>query len=182
MDARDCGRRATVAESRSIVRDRRVVPLIDFTPLPGDADLQFVRSLESEIYANRDRLKADYPGYTTYLPFQFRSDGLRFASYYFGKLPRELVNLLFESGSGGPSLGVGSHGTHGSAPAVRRHFLQGVERARGARTTPGSVSSVDAMLVPSTAATCGFVWGLPFGRTRAMNEVGMVSGSRERSQ
>ncbi|MDP9436455.1 MAG: hypothetical protein M3P93_15190 [Actinomycetota bacterium] len=80
--------------------DDRMVPLLDFTPVRG-VTLTDVRSEESRIYAIRDRLQQAHPG-PLYLPFQFRSDGLRFMPNYFAKLPAELVPVLFGSdGHGG---------------------------------------------------------------------------------
>lgn len=91
--------RSVVETPRQIVNGERFVKLRDFNPLVGDVELADLRNNESYLYDLRERLKSSHPKRTLYLPFQFRSDGIRMVSYYFGKLPREFVAMFFgESG------------------------------------------------------------------------------------
>jgi len=87
--------RSIAASAREIVQGKRVIKLVDFNPLVGDIDLRVIRSYERQIYAVRERLQLRCPDQRLYLPFQFRSDGLRMVNYYFAKLPSELVVMFF---------------------------------------------------------------------------------------
>lgn len=112
------GRSAVAKAPRINAQGRRYVELRDFRSLQADISLDTIRTLEPEIVSVRDRLGLAHPGEKLYLPFQFRSDGLRMLSNYFAKLPAELVSLLFdETGLGeamaaepdpedGPAVGV----------------------------------------------------------------------------
>jgi hypothetical protein len=91
--------RSVAIGPREILGGRRVVQLRDFNPLIGDVDLEAVRGYERQIYSVRDRLRMKFASQRLYLPFQFRSDGLRMVNYYFAKLPADLVAVFFgESG------------------------------------------------------------------------------------
>ena len=75
----------------------RVVRLKDFLPLVVDVGLEQVRALAPQLEAARDAITEQHPGATPYLPFQFRSDGLRLMSNYFTKLPLAMEQILFGS-------------------------------------------------------------------------------------
>lgn len=87
--------RSRVASQPRLQDGGRVVDLGRFTPLRASIDLPLVRSLEAEIRTIRDGLISAHPDLPLYLPFQFRSDGLRFISNYFAKLPEAMAHLLF---------------------------------------------------------------------------------------
>jgi hypothetical protein len=70
------------------------VELEHFTQLRSVLGLDELRTMTADIYAVRDEL-AEQHDPPLYLPFQFRSDGLRFVSDYFAKLPARLVAELF---------------------------------------------------------------------------------------
>lgn len=89
--------RSRVAAPVRIEGGGRVVDLARFTALRAVIDLTTVRSRETEIRGIRDRLAAQHPGVSLYLPFQFRRDGLRFMPNYFAKMPKALASLLFGS-------------------------------------------------------------------------------------
>jgi len=119
----------SVAAARATVADGvRVVPLKDFQPLLDDINLANIRGQAGVIESVRDQLSAKYPGKTLYLPFQFRSDGLRLMSNYFAKLPRELVLDFFgESGMADQPASAPDEGeaVDPSSPSdVTRSFLQ----------------------------------------------------------
>jgi hypothetical protein len=129
-----------VGRSRAAARvhiegDQRVVPLTGFTPLAGDVALAEVRSRSEAIYRIRDRLEKMIGGATSYLPFQFRRDGLRMASYYFAKMPRDLVVLLFgesgmaEEGLEDPAPEDGPPGEPQVAPPTFSYLEPFVEKA-----------------------------------------------------
>jgi hypothetical protein len=75
----------------------RVVRLKDFLPLVVDVGLEQVRALAPQLEAARDAITEQHPSATPYLPFQFRSDGLRLMSNYFTKLPLAMEQILFGS-------------------------------------------------------------------------------------
>lgn len=89
--------RSIVAAAPEADGDHRRVRLSGFVPLQVEVGLPAVRALASAI----DEIKADltlaHPKKSLYLPFQFRSDGLRMMSNYFAKLPRVLAFRLFGS-------------------------------------------------------------------------------------
>lgn len=91
--------RSQVEATCSIEDGERVVPLTRFETIDVPVTLAHVRAREELIRGVRDSLAAAYPDERLYLPFQFRSDGLRFMSNYFAKLPAALVEPLF-GGSG----------------------------------------------------------------------------------
>jgi hypothetical protein len=76
---------------------QRVVRLRDFLPLIVDVGLEQVRAWAPRLEAERDAIAEQYPDSTLYLPFQFRSDGLRLMSNYFAKLPLAMQQVLFGS-------------------------------------------------------------------------------------
>lgn len=88
--------RSRVASSVRQEGEDWVVALKDFAPLRVPVYLSRVRALEQELTAIRDRLAQRY-GDPLYLPFQYRSDGLRLMSNYFAKLPADAVVVLFDS-------------------------------------------------------------------------------------
>jgi hypothetical protein len=75
----------------------RIVRLRDFLPLVVDVGLQQVRGLAPQLGVVREAIAEQCPGATLYLPFQFRSDGLRLMSNYFAKLPQAMEQILFGS-------------------------------------------------------------------------------------
>jgi hypothetical protein len=89
--------RSFAATSREVdpVTGQRTVRLRDFLPLVVEVGLEQVRALASDLEAQRDVIAEQYPGSTPYLPFQFRSDGLRLMSNYFAKLPLTMQAALF---------------------------------------------------------------------------------------
>jgi hypothetical protein len=88
--------KSDVVRSCEIVGDTRVVPLQNFSSAEGLVNLASIRARQSDILQVRDSLMRRLPGFNSYyLPFQFRSDGLRMMSNYFAKLPKELVAILF---------------------------------------------------------------------------------------
>lgn len=121
--------RSIVDGPREIVENERVIPLRDFTPLLGAITLADVRAAEDPIYDIRDALGQQHPSSTLYLPFQFRSDGLRMASYYFGKLPLSLVEHFFgtsgfaDQGSAAPPPEEGEDEPT-DVDAIQRYYLE----------------------------------------------------------
>jgi len=62
-----------------------------------DVGPEQVRAISPQLEAERDDITEQQPGSTLYLPFQFRSDGLRLMSNYFAKLPLAMQQALFGS-------------------------------------------------------------------------------------
>lgn len=87
--------RSLVDAPCSIQNGERVVPLTGFEIIAVPIGLQDIRAREDLVYDVRRALQAAHPGERLYLPFQFRSDGLRFVSNYFAKLPAALIEPLF---------------------------------------------------------------------------------------
>ncbi len=87
--------RSEVAGPVSVSSGTRTVKLHNFTPIRAGIDLSVVRSLATQIESIRDELREQH-GEPLYLPFQFRSDGLRLMSNYFAKLPSTCATLLFD--------------------------------------------------------------------------------------
>ncbi len=89
--------RSLVAAARTIDGEsgERLVPLTGFVPLAVDIGLDQIRSMASELEVERDVLASQHPGLKLFLPFQFRSDGLRLMSNYFTKLPAAMQQALF---------------------------------------------------------------------------------------
>ena len=79
------------------------MPLTGFAPLSVDIGLSWVRNLGPELTAIRGSLAGEHPKATLYLPFQFRSDGLRLMSNYFAKLPAQMQGVLFGNDGMGES-------------------------------------------------------------------------------
>lgn len=97
--------RSRVVQNPVVDVDHRVVELEGFTALHVDVGLERMRAAAADIETVRGQLIAAHPGRPLYLPFQFRSDGLRMLSNYFAKLPRALVLRLFgEDGLGEDAL------------------------------------------------------------------------------
>ncbi|MGW5376458.1 hypothetical protein ACWESM_13515 [Nocardia sp. NPDC003999] len=94
------------------------VALTGFSPFGTIVDLAEVRRKADALYAERDRLAMAYEGQKLYLPFQFKQDRSRMAmmSNYFAKLPRSIIDILFD----GQAL------TERTAPVpeIRTGFLQ----------------------------------------------------------
>ena len=86
---------ATAAREIDQETGERILRLRDFVPLQvvvGTAEIQNgSRSLRNI----RHDLAQAHPGRTLFMPFQFRSDGLRLMSNYFTKLPVAMQTLLF---------------------------------------------------------------------------------------
>jgi hypothetical protein len=115
--------RSEVASTAEVVDGERRVSLQSFTPLLGVVDLAALRSHAGQLVDIADRLRNAY-GDPLYLPFQFRSDGLRMMSNYFAKLPREAVQLLFDAsgvaaaGAKEPAEGEGPVGGSNGPPSA----------------------------------------------------------------
>ncbi len=121
--------RSVAAADASVVDGTRKVPLRDFNPLVGDVDLAAIRRAEAAIYGLRADLDARFPSLTHYLPFQFRHDGLRMVNYYFAKMPRALVELLFGASGWAEEAAVDPPSEEGEPVAVEeagvvRGYLQ----------------------------------------------------------
>jgi hypothetical protein len=87
--------RSLVAAPPQIVSGERVVPLVGFTPIRSEVALETLRDSEPLLRSVRDDLRVQHPGKSLYLPFQYRSDGIRMMSNYFAKCPAEVVGSLF---------------------------------------------------------------------------------------
>ena len=88
--------RSVVAAPPRIDNGERYVELKDFTPIRVEVGLEDLRSARRAIDDVKDRLEHQFPGQRLYLPFQFRTDGqLWMLSNYFGKLPADIVKILF---------------------------------------------------------------------------------------
>lgn len=97
--------RSEVAAPVTVAGSARTVQLRDFTPLRVIIDLDTVRQHEEQLRNLRESLQQQFPDQHLYLPFQYRADGLRMLSNYFAKLPRSVVELLFDdTGIGEASL------------------------------------------------------------------------------
>ena len=95
VEHRFVGRSVVVSPVR--VNDgSRIVELRGFVPIRVPITLSEVRARGAELTSIRDQLQLEHPGETLYLPFQFRSDGLRMMSNYFAKVPKQVVELLFD--------------------------------------------------------------------------------------
>ncbi|WP_433562304.1 hypothetical protein ACQP1O_33130 [Nocardia sp. CA-151230] len=79
------------------------VSLTGFSVFDEQIDLAVMRSRADALFAERDRLAALYAGHNLYLPFQFREQRseFRMLSNYFAKLPRSIINILFDGQSSG---------------------------------------------------------------------------------
>ncbi len=71
------------------------MPLRDFLPLTVDIGLEQYRALTPELTAIRDALEQQHPRFKLFLPFAYRSDGLRLVNNYFAKLPHAMQQKLF---------------------------------------------------------------------------------------
>jgi hypothetical protein len=88
--------RSVVAAPPRIEDEGRYVELKSFTPIRVDVGLEDLRSARRAIDEVKDQLERQFPGQRLYLPFQFRTDGqLWMLSNYFGKLPADVVKILF---------------------------------------------------------------------------------------
>jgi hypothetical protein len=85
--------RSFAAAARQVDPDtgERLVRLRDFLPLVADVGRDQVRALAPELQA----IAQQHPDATQYLPFQFRSDGLRMMSSYLTKLAVAMQQILF---------------------------------------------------------------------------------------
>jgi hypothetical protein len=96
--------RSIVASPVQTIGSSWIVQLEDFRALRAQVNLERLRSLTPRLTGIRDRLTVEF-GHPLYLPFQYRSDGLRMMSNYFAKLPAEAMALLFdETGLGEAAL------------------------------------------------------------------------------
>jgi hypothetical protein len=118
--------RSTAATDAAVIEDQRIVPLRDFNPLIGDVDLAAIRAAEGDIYELRDELQDRFPEQTLYLPFQFRSDGLRMVNYYFAKMPKVLVERLFGASGWADEEAADAPAEEGESVAVEE---SGITRA-----------------------------------------------------
>lgn len=75
-------------------RGDRIVPLVDFRPLPNPVTRENLLRLQNELEAIRDDLRHTTEG-ALHVPFAFRSDGIRLMPNYFGKLPAQMARLIF---------------------------------------------------------------------------------------
>jgi hypothetical protein len=73
----------------------RVVPLKGFEVIRTPVSLEDLRAQSASLLAVRDRLMVEHRGVPLYLPFQYRTDGIRMMSNYFAKLPAAVVSTLF---------------------------------------------------------------------------------------
>ncbi len=117
--------KSIVAALPKVERGWRVVRLRNFTPIDKLVRLDDLRAVEPDIRRHRDRLSKRFPDCESYyLPFQYRSDGLRMMSNYFAKMPRGLVKLLGLEGS------AANGGVSAAEPAIpggkasRMQFLE----------------------------------------------------------
>jgi hypothetical protein len=122
--------RSVVAAPPTIKDDERYVELRGFTPIRVEVGLEDLRSSRRAIDDVKNRLEDQYPDHTLYLPFQFRTDGqLWMLSNYFGKLPTEIVEILFgQTGLGEdealPPLPDEGPDEPANSGSLRRSFLQ----------------------------------------------------------
>ena len=135
-DARAPVRRPVTSCRGSAGRKRgcaRCIPLKSFVPIRADADLARMRQLGPRLRAVRKRLESAHPTAKLYLPFQFRSDGLRMISNYFAKLPRDVVTLVFDETGLGEAVAEAGDPEEGEASipdrgTVRGFYLQPFKR------------------------------------------------------
>jgi len=121
--------RSEVAQPVLISGGQRTVELANFVPIRATVDLALVRQHEQDLTALRDTLREENPGEALYLPFQYRSDGLRMMSNYFAKLPKTVVDLFFDEtgvGEGSAAPPPGDEGPTGptDTPPARYRFLE----------------------------------------------------------
>lgn len=80
-------------------KGERFRTLRDFEPTERIVRLPDIRSRDLALRRICDNVRSTHPRFASYyLPFQFRSDGLRMVSNYFAKLPLSVVELLFRGG------------------------------------------------------------------------------------
>lgn len=110
--------------------NERIVALRNFTPVLGGT-LDDLRGHQRRITAEKMRLTREHPHEKLYLPFQWRSDGLRFISNYFAKWPRAYAALVFGpdglggfSGRSTPGENKARASGHTESHGSRRGFLQ----------------------------------------------------------